>query len=184
MGRERYLTSPVAGSFQISTWEPDHSTGLLTLLCEVWEGMRQNLSCRSSSAPALGDRHLGKQSGQGEERRGEMSARAWPWAPEIKQADSEKQEQPYHTGSWTAGKTGLLHWGSGKEPLVPQYFSSVSGKKSTLKIKKRKKEGREAEKKTGKDAERESGWKRIMFINNGSSAVLNGWYIYDTIYIW
>lgn len=150
MGRERYLTSPIAGSFQISTWEPDHSTGLLTLLCEVWEGMRQNLSCRSSSAPALGDRHLGKQSGQGEERRGEMSARAWPWAPEIKQADSEKQEQPYHTGSWTAGKTGLLHRGSGKEPLVLQYFSSVSGKKSTLKIKKRKKEGREAEKRQGK----------------------------------
>lgn len=150
MGRERYLTSPIAGSFQISTWEPDHSTGLLTLLCEVWEGMRQNLSCRSSSAPALGDRHLGKQSGQGEERRGEMSARAWPWALEIKQADSEKQEQPYHTGSWTAGKTGLLHWGSGKEPLVLQYFSSVSGKKSTLKIKKRKKEGREAEKRQGK----------------------------------
>lgn len=150
MGRERYLTSPVAGSFQISTWEPDHSTGLLTLLYEVWEGMRQNLSCRSSSAPALGDRHLGKQSGQGEERRGEMSARAWPWAPEIKQADSEKQEQPYHTGSWTAGKTGLLHRGSGKEPLVLQYFSSVSGKRSTLKIKKRKKEGREAEKRQGK----------------------------------
>jgi len=150
MGRERYLTSPVAGSFQISTWEPDHSTGLLTLLCEGWEGMRQNLSCRSSSAPALGDRHLGKQSGQGEERRGEMSARAWPWAPDIKHADSEKQEQPYHTGSWTAGKTGLLHWGSGKEPLVLQYFSSVSGKKSTLKIKKRKKEGREAEKRQGK----------------------------------
>lgn len=92
-----------------------------------------------------GDRHLGKHIRVGEERRGEKSAKSWPWAGEVKVPDSESarmalpQRQLNYRQDWTAV------WRNWESALLLLYFSSVPDQKKS-----QKRKGREAGTERGK----------------------------------
>lgn len=115
--------------------------------------MQQNLSCRSSSAPVLGDRHLGKQAREGGRKEGRDVSQSMALGTRDKTSTQRNKNSPTTQEAELQARLGCSMEGVGKSALVLQYFSSMSGKKSTLKIKKKV----EKQKKKGKDAEREGG---------------------------